>query len=139
MGISHPLLPSKQTVKKKNPQMAEVTEHLLSPGTEVMEPQVVLIQCTKEASEPAIPLGFVMLNAVCWSEQVHGQEAARIPPGNKHGGTPTLGYCPSSLHMESESQGADDERQQKPKDHRAHWMHWAKRSEDDTIGIRTRV
>lgn len=55
------LLPSKQAIKKKNPQEAEVTGHLLASGTEVMEPQVVLIQSPNDASEPGIPLGFLML------------------------------------------------------------------------------
>lgn len=35
--------------------MAEGTEHLLPSGTEVMEPQVVLIQSTNDDSEPDIP------------------------------------------------------------------------------------
>lgn len=75
---------SKQAVnKKKNPQKAEVTGHLLASGTEVMESQVVL--SINDTSEPGIPLGFLMWmlcagSPVRWSEHVHVQETAPIPP-----------------------------------------------------------
>lgn len=79
---------SKETVKKEKSPMAEVTGHLLSSGTGAMEPWVIPIQCVNDASEPGIPLGFLTLDAVCWSEQVHTQQTG----GSSHSSMNAL-FC----------------------------------------------